>query len=200
MYYEIDKRKIPQTNGQKFRQFLDRTFSGELFVGLWVVFREMVRPNSTHTFYYPQEKMEMVPRYRSVHKLLRFAESGNERCIGCGLCAKICVSNCINMETSLGADGRKKVDSYTINFGRCVYCGLCVDACPELAIVHGPEYEFTAEQRAYFGGKEDLLTPLDKLKEQSEFSGYGSVTNNYKNAIKATPNAYFDVLKGDENV
>ena len=192
-YIEIDKRAPIRSGGDKLRRFLARTFSGELFVGLWVVLRNMFKRGGSHTLRYPMEKFVMPPRYRGVHKLMRLLESGSERCIGCGLCEKICVANCIAMETSLGSDGRKKVDNYSINLGRCVYCGLCADVCPEIAIVHGCEYELASEQRAYYGFKEDLLIRGENLclnGAAQEFAGYGSLDENAGARIKVTPNAY----------
>ena len=192
-YAQIDKRTPIKSGGDKFRRFLARTFNGELFVGLWVVLKNMFKRGGSHTLRYPMEKFVMPPRYRGVHKLMRLLESGSERCIGCGLCEKICVANCIAMETSLGADGRKKVDNYSINLGRCVYCGLCADVCPEIAIVHGCEYELASEQRAYYGFKEDLLIRGENLclnGAAQEFAGYGSLDENAGARIKVTPNAY----------
>ena len=192
-YAQIDKRAPIKSGGDKLRRFLTRTFRGELFVGLWVVLRNMFKRGGSHTLRYPMEKFVMPPRYRGVHKLMRLLESGSERCIGCGLCEKICVANCIAMETSLGADGRKKVDNYSINLGRCVYCGLCADVCPEIAIVHGCEYELASEQRAYYGFKEDLLIRGENLclnGAAQEFAGYGSLDENAGARIKVTPNAY----------
>ena len=192
-YAQIDKRAPIKSGGDKLRRFLARTFNGELFVGLWVVLKNMFKRGGSHTLRYPMEKFVMPPRYRGVHKLMRLLESGSERCIGCGLCEKICVANCIAMETSLGADGRKKVDNYSINLGRCVYCGLCADVCPEIAIVHGCEYELASEQRAYYGFKEDLLIRGENLclnGAAQEFAGYGSLDENAGARIKVTPNAY----------
>lgn len=197
-YIKLDERAEVKSSFDRFKQFLHRTFRGELFVGLWVVLREMLKKNNSHTILYPMEKFELSDRYRGIHKLLRLLESGNERCIGCGLCEKICVSNCIRMETTLGDDGRKKVLNYSINFGRCVYCGLCADVCPELAIVHGGDYEFASEQRAFFGFKKDLLTKYDELKNQKEFTGFGSLPGNVDDLIKLTPTVY--TKKVDENV
>ncbi|WP_298083157.1 NADH-quinone oxidoreductase subunit NuoI [uncultured Campylobacter sp.] len=192
-YVQIDKRAPIKSGGDKLRRFLARTFNGELFVGLWVVLKNMFKRGGSHTLRYPMEKFVMPPRYRGVHKLMRLLESGSERCIGCGLCEKICVANCIAMETSLGSDGRKKVDNYSINLGRCVYCGLCADVCPEIAIVHGCEYELASEQRAYYGFKEDLLIRGENLclnGAAQEFAGYGSLDENAGARIKVTPNAY----------
>lgn len=184
---EIDP--IPKSGWAKFTQVVSRTLKGELFVGLWIVFREMVRFN-IHTVQYPLEKLPISPRYRAVHKLLRLIESGNERCIGCGLCEKICISNCIKMDTKVSESGRKEVSEYTINLGRCIFCGYCAEVCPELAIVHGDRYENSSEQRAHFALKDDMLTPIDFLKEQKEFPGFGALSKDASKFVKKTPLAY----------
>ncbi|HEG0607932.1 TPA: NADH-quinone oxidoreductase subunit NuoI [Campylobacter coli] len=197
-YYLIDeKRKTPTSTWQKISQALKRSVKLELFVGLWVVMREMLKRNNSATIKYPFEKVKLDNRYRAVHRLMRFIESENERCIGCGLCEKICISNCIRMETSLDENARKKVGNYSINLGRCIYCGFCAEVCPELAIVHGTEYENAAEQRSYFGYKQDFLTPIDKLKNQVEFEGAGSLRKDADLLVKKTPN-YYEVLQERE--
>ncbi|MDR0580162.1 MAG: NADH-quinone oxidoreductase subunit NuoI [Campylobacteraceae bacterium] len=191
IYY---KHEEPAKNGwEEFVKVFKRSIKLELFAGLWIVFKEMAKgKKNSHTTQYPLEKMPIGPRYRSVHKLLRLLESGNERCIGCGLCEKICVSNCIRMDTKTDKNGRKFVDEYTINFGRCIYCGLCAEVCPELAIVHGNEYEYASEQRSLFGLKKDMLTPIDEFKNnrQKEFEGYGSLSNDADKSVKKTPLPY----------
>lgn len=190
-YIKIDKTEQIKTNFDKFKKFVKMTFKFDLFKGLALTIKEMFRRDNSHTLLYPLEKMELNNRYRGVHKLLRILESGNERCIGCGLCAKICISNCINMETFLDKNGRKEVSDYSINFGRCVYCGMCADVCPELAIVHGKDYEFASEQRAYYGLKEDLILKVSD-KNDVEFEGYGSISKNLNHMIKRTATAYVD--------
>ncbi len=199
-YIYIDEEQIPTNNKDKFKRFLKRTFGFELFVGLWIVIREFFKFD-IHTVQYPMEKLAIPPRYRAIHKLLRLVESGNERCIGCGLCEKICIANCIKMDTKKGVDGRKKVSEYTINFGRCIYCGFCAEVCPELAIVHGAEYENSSEQRAQFGKKEDFLTPIDefKAKKQVEFEGFGALSKHASDNVKSTPLAY-KVEKEEQDV
>jgi len=93
--------------------------------------------------------------------MLRLLESGHYRCIGCGLCEKICISNCISMDTRYDENQRKEVSEYTINFGR-----------------------------AGFSLFEDMLTPIDKLNLQQEYDGFGAVSPNADDNIKQTPLAY----------
>ncbi|OUT10994.1 NADH-quinone oxidoreductase subunit I [Campylobacter concisus] len=188
-YILIDEKLKPKSAFDKFKHFIAITFKPDLLIGLKVTIKQMLFSKS-HTLKYPMQKMELNARYRGIHKLLKFVESENERCIGCGLCEKICVSNCISMKTSLGEYGRKKVASYSINLSRCVYCGFCADVCPELAIVCGQEYEVTSESRIIFGTKDEFLTKDKFLKDQSEFEGYGALPKNSDSLIKKTPNAF----------
>ncbi len=189
---------IQSTEPPSFRRFLKRTFALDLLKGLKITLVEMFLPKTIVTLKYPLEKNPISPRYRAIHKLMRLLESGNERCIGCGLCEKICISNCIKIETSYGADSRKKIDSYTINFGRCIYCGFCAEVCPEIAIIHGERYENAAEQRAHFANKEVMITPLDlALRGRiDEFAGYGSLSENADSNIKKTPTDYVNSSLG----
>ena len=192
-YTLINVGESPTTWQGKFKQVLTRSVKLELFVGLWVTIREMggtLFGKQLHTIKYPFEKLPISPRYRAIHDMLRLLESGHYRCIGCGLCEKICISNCITMDTRYDENQRKEVSEYTINFGRCIFCGYCAEVCPELAIVHGPRYETASEQRASFSLFEDMLTPIDKLNLQQEYDGFGAVSPNADDNIKQTPLAY----------
>ena len=197
-YILIDEKLKPKSAFDKFKHFIAITFKPDLLIGLKVTIKQMLFSKS-HTLKYPMQKMQLNARYRGIHKLLKFVESENERCIGCGLCEKICVSNCISMKTSLGEDGRKKVASYSINLSRCVYCGFCADVCPELAIVCGQEYEVASESRIIFGTKDEFLTKDKFLKDQSEFEGYGALPENSDSLIKKTPNAFISESENETN-
>lgn len=190
-YFQVDIEAYPETNWERFKQLVKRSLNGELFVGLWVVMRELVKFD-IHTVQYPKEKLPIGPRYRAVHEMKRLFESGTERCIGCGLCEKICISDCIRMDTKIDENSRKAVTEYTINLGRCIFCGYCAEVCPELAIVHGPRYENASEQREHFVLYDDMKTPIDMAirGEQKEYPGFGAVTPHEDARVKKTPLAY----------
>ena len=183
---------IESTPAPSFKRFVQRSLGLDLVKGLGITLKEFFTPSTIATIKYPLEKIPLSPRYRAIHKLMRLLESGEERCIGCGLCEKICISNCIKIETGYGEDGRKRIDSYTINFGRCIYCGFCAEVCPEIAIIHGERYENSAEQRAHFANKGVMLTPLDLALRGNidEFAGFGSLREEADECVKQTPTAY----------
>lgn len=192
-YILVQEDDYPKTNWQTFKQIVKRSVKGELFVGLKITFnimREALFKDKMHTVQYPAEKLPIGPRYRAVHKLLGLLESGENRCIGCGLCEKICIADCIRMDTKIDENSRKEVLEYSINLGRCIFCGYCAEVCPELAIVHGGRYENASEQRAHFVLKDDLLTPIDKLIHQKEYPGFGAPSPDADEKIKKTPLAY----------
>ena len=192
-YIMMDIEEYPTQGWDKFKQILNRGFSTELFKGLGITFKIMkgvLTNDETHNTKYPIEKLPISPRYRAVHKLLVLLESGNNRCIGCGLCEKICPANCIRIDTQLDEKSRKDVLEYTINLGRCIFCGYCAEVCPELAIVHGGRYENASEQREHFILKDDLQTPFAELQNQLEFQGFGSISPDADDRIKKTPLAY----------
>ena len=192
-YVVMDIDEYPKSGWDEFKQIVKRSFKAELLGGLKITFnimKEALFKGQSHAVQYPKEKLPIGPRYRAIHKLLGLLESGHNRCIGCGLCEKICPANCIRIDTKLDENSRKEVTEYTMNLGRCIFCGYCAEVCPELAIVHGTRYENASEQRAHFVLKDDLLTPVDFLKNQKEFSGFGSVSDDADEKIKKTPLAY----------
>ncbi|CAI6147728.1 MAG: NAD(P)H-quinone oxidoreductase subunit I, chloroplastic [uncultured Sulfurimonas sp.] len=190
-YFMVDIEDYPTDGWGKFKRVIDRTFKLELFVGLWVVMREMIKFD-IHTISYPAEKMPIGPRYRAIHEMKRLWESDAERCIGCGLCEKICISDCIRMDTKIDEESRKEVTEYTINLGRCIFCGYCAEVCPELAITHGGEYEQASEQREHFVDYDYMLTPIDVMKQnaQKEFEGFGAITPHEDERVTKTPLSY----------
>ena len=144
-----------------FNELIKKIFFVEILQGLAVTFKHMVSPSITRQ--YPTEKREMVPGARGLHALVRNPATGKEKCVGCGLCAAMCPSQCIYIYTSEGDDHEKVVDRYEIEVLRCVFCGLCVEACPYGALALTDHYEYCGYNREeFYYTKEMLLENWDK--------------------------------------
>jgi NADH-quinone oxidoreductase subunit I len=137
-----------------------RVFLIEILKGMALTLKMMF----THavTRQYPKEKRPPLPGFRGLHALVRNPD-GKARCVGCGLCAAVCPSQCISVYTSEGPNHTKIVDRYEIEVLRCVYCAFCVEACPFGAVVLTDRYEYSDYSRDAFNmDKERLLTNWDK--------------------------------------
>src|SRR5208337_2698859 len=140
--------------------FAKKVFLLEILKGMALTFRMMLTKPVTRQ--YPKEKREMFLAFRGLHALAR-KEDGTARCVGCGLCAAVCPSRCIDVYTSEADDHTKVVDRYEIEVLRCVYCGFCVEACPFKAVVLTGHYEYSDYSRAaFFMDKDKLLANWDK--------------------------------------
>jgi len=161
-------------NGEKKKQIRgkdltlwQRTYIPEIMKGMALTFKQILRPKFTRQ--YPEERWNPPPSYRGRPVLVE--EDGVERCVACGLCARVCPALAIEVqgaETDL--EKERYPEKFEINMLRCIFCGFCEEACPEEAIVMSDEYElvFTNPEDAIFG-KEKLLMSTDRLKTRLEF-------------------------------
>ncbi len=109
------------------------------------------------TIQYPDEKIPLPPRYRGRIILSRDPD-GRERCVACYLCAAACPVDCIALQATEDADGRRYPAFFRINFSRCILCGFCEEACPTDAIQLTPDFEYGEyDRRNLIYEKEHLL-------------------------------------------
>src|SRR5262245_30142465 len=108
------------------------------------------------TVQYPDEKPYLAPRWRGRIILSRDPDGG-ERCVACYLCAAVCPVDCISLQSTEDATGRRYPEVFRINFSRCIFCGFCEGACPTYAIQLTPDLELSEYRRQRLGNqKEDL--------------------------------------------
>ncbi|MGQ9745568.1 MAG: NuoI/complex I 23 kDa subunit family protein [Dissulfurimicrobium sp.] len=124
------------------------------------------------TWQYPEDRREIAPVFRGEHMHM-LDEEGREKCIGCGICAKICPAKCITVVSAKVSEdqqglyaGKTYAASFDIDLLRCIFCGFCEEACPKNALVLGQGYElarYTKEECHLT--KERLLENYRRAKE-----------------------------------
>jgi NADH-quinone oxidoreductase subunit I len=147
--------------------FLQRTYIPEILKGLVLTMRQVFRPKFTRQ--YPEERWNPPSSFRGRPVLVE--EEGVERCVACGLCARVCPALAIEVQASETELEKERYPvKFEINMLRCIFCGFCEEACPEEAIVMSDEYElvFRQTEDAIYG-KEKLLMSVDRLRPRLEF-------------------------------
>ncbi len=157
-----------RTNTEAERMtFLEQIYLPEIARGLSLTLRQMFKPKFTRQ--YPEERWEPTGSYRGRPVLVE--ENKKERCVACGLCARVCPALAIEVQADETVDEKERYPiKFEINMLRCIFCGFCEEVCPEEAIVMSKDYElvFTSQEQAILG-KDKLLVPKEKLQERLDF-------------------------------
>lgn len=129
------------------------------FESLYATLRQGLKKPSTVE--YPKVKRPRAPRIRASFALTK-DDAGDENCIGCKKCEKICPSDVIRVEATkkpspVTGKGRGYATDFTLNLQACIICELCVQVCPTDAIIMVKEQEIPGFAR------EDLVLTMDKL-------------------------------------
>jgi NADH-quinone oxidoreductase subunit I len=135
---------------------------------LWLVFLHLFRRRAT--VQYPEERPAIPPRWRGRIILSRDPD-GEERCVACYLCAVACPVDCIALQATEDAHGRRYPEFFRINFARCIFCGYCEEACPTYAIQLTPDFEMSERDRGKLVyEKDDLL--ISGVGKYADYSFY----------------------------
>ena len=101
---------------------------------------------------YPFVPSEAAEKYRG-----RIAYDPS-KCIGCGMCERVCAGNAITRTVEKGAEGEGDKVTLTFNLGSCTFCANCADFCTHKAISLTKDYHMIATK------EEDLLVSGSFIK------------------------------------
>lgn len=116
--------------------------TGYVIMPMYATLKETLRAtvHRPNTVLYPWEKLVLPDNYRGRPGLIM------DRCIGCGICMRMCPTGCIELVEIADKEG-KKIKRPSVNLGRCMMCGYCAEYCPKNAMIVTPEYELAAFSR-----------------------------------------------------
>ncbi len=143
--------------------YFTELFTGtkSLAIGLGITIKAFFQP--VVTLQYPYETLEMKPRFRGHIQLTQDEETGESKCIVCGMCQKACPTGCITVAGKKPEGSKKKaLTRYILNFTTCSLCGQCVESCKPNAIEFSKDYNL-----ASFDKNDFIFDLLKRLKEKS---------------------------------
>ncbi|MFC2000970.1 4Fe-4S binding protein [Chloroflexota bacterium] len=130
--------------------------------GLTVVIKHLLRHPTVSQ--YPEQRLNTSRRIRGNELVW-----SQERCTGCGTCAKSCPQGAIEITTSTDpVENKYVVEKYELDTGYCIQCGLCVEACPYDALFMSYAFECAQYRRG------DLVQSKEVMLESPtrQASGY----------------------------
>jgi len=142
------------------------------------------------TVQFPKELRPRAERYRASFALLHEAD-GDEACIGCLQCERICPSKVIAVkgpakrDSPISGNTRSHADDFTLGLAASLFCMHPDLVCPTDAIV------MTREQEEPAFGRESLVLTMPKLyaNEKSKTRAWGDGTKLMEMQVPPKPPA-----------
>jgi len=159
---------IPPKKRIKDLTLMEKIYIPEIVKGLSLTLRTMFKPK--FTMEYPEVKYIPEGSYRGRPVLVE-ENNGEERCVACGLCSRVCPALAIEVQAAeTDREKERYPEKFEINMLRCIFCGFCEEVCPEEAIVMSKDYElaFSNREDAIYG-KDKLLVPVNQLQDRIDF-------------------------------
>ncbi len=111
---------------------------------------------NSQTSAYPTERLVFKERYRGRHRFYF------ERCISCGICARVCPDASIELVEAKSEEFDKKYPS--IDYTTCSFCGYCVEFCPKEALEFTDIVELAVKDRTKLVYSPERLSEVPDVK------------------------------------
>ncbi len=135
-----------------------------------IAFRSSSATRGIFTIQYPEEKLPVPEDFR-FNPFLVYDEGPNGekdyRCTSCGICAKVCPSQCIFIFRANDPKTGRPIPApagFWIDVDLCMNCGMCAEYCPFDAIVSDHDYEIAVYDRLT-----ENLYDMDKLGKPAAY-------------------------------
>jgi len=157
----VTLRHIFDTYAEDIRAGRDRYYTEE-----GVRQRMTTDTKGIFTVNYPEERLPTAENFRYVPFLVYDVDGDEQvpRCTACGICSKVCPSQCIWITRAEDPETGKPLKTpseFAIDIDLCMNCGYCAEYCPFDAIKMDHDYELATYERmeANIHHMERLLKP-----------------------------------------
>ncbi len=158
----VTLKRFVETYVDDIKRGKDRYYTKE-----GIVYRSSAETRGLFTVQYPEEKLIIPEEFRFIPFLVYEEKDGERevRCTSCGICAKVCPTQCIWIERTTDSVTKRPVPdpkNFYIDVDICMNCGLCAEYCPFDAIKMGHDFELSVYDRHSNNiyDKEKLLKPV----------------------------------------
>lgn len=131
--------------------------------------RGTLEADGLFTIQYPEESVVIPEEFRVIPFLVYTLNETGERkyrCTACGICAKVCPTQCIwitrKKDDTTGKPVPESAEFY-IDIDKCMNCGSCAEFCPFNAIKMDHDFRISSYERGstHIYDKEKLGKPLE---------------------------------------
>ncbi len=135
-----------------------------------VGFKSSAESAGIFTVQYPEQVLPPPEEYRMIPFLVyELDEDGKRkyRCTACGICSKVCPTQCIWITRAKDEATGKPVpqsEGFYIDIDKCMNCGSCAEFCPFDAIKMDHDFEIATYERG-----ESRIFPKDRLGKPLEY-------------------------------
>lgn len=132
--------------------------------------RGQINADGLFTIQYPEESVVIPEEFRVIPFLIYTLDDEGHRkyrCTACGICAKVCPTQCIWITRAKDPEtGRPVTESeqFYIDIDKCMNCGSCAEFCPFDAIKMDHDFTISTYERG-----ETHIYPKSKLGKPLEY-------------------------------